>query len=268
MAITFTGTSTGNTYQVGNQYSMNGDVYTALRDGSFQNNRTGNTLEGSSNSPDVTWRASGNSISEMGGGASVTGHMNGSRQRVIYDSTGRVVGVTDGPGGTAPSVGRSRQQVGAAGTVAGRSGAVASAFSGRGYTQDVTDAALGYNHWQGSPGWSDSEIIETMYSDVGAAVYTPFKFGADLGHNLAIQTWGPGVVDMTPGDRVNDLGNRALDSFFGAWDSINAWGANQRSIDDAAADARNQVNDAWDTRSRLQAIEAQKAEGAIVGGWF
>lgn len=44
----FTGTSTGNRYNVGQSYSMAGDVYTARADGTFQNERTGRATVGSS----------------------------------------------------------------------------------------------------------------------------------------------------------------------------------------------------------------------------
>lgn len=71
----FTGTNTGNRYNVGQSYVMNGDRYVAMADGSFQNQRTGQALEGSSNSPNVTFHAAQTLASSGGGSGAGSAHV-------------------------------------------------------------------------------------------------------------------------------------------------------------------------------------------------
>lgn len=59
MAVYFTGTSTGNTYQVGSSYTMGGDKYRANSDGSFTKEGSVKTLPGSSQSSSSQWSSDG-----------------------------------------------------------------------------------------------------------------------------------------------------------------------------------------------------------------
>lgn len=111
MGYWFTGTSTGNVYNVGQSYSMGGDVYVAQMDGTFQNTRTGNSLVGSSQSETAVFGYTGS----LTGSGSGSGH-----------------GGTTGPGSSAVSSGG-----GSATTGPGASGAVSSS-GGNSPQVDVT----------------------------------------------------------------------------------------------------------------------------------
>lgn len=73
MGYWFTGTSTGNVYEVGRSYTMAGDTYTANWDGTFTNNRTGNSLVGSSQDDRVTFGYTGSLTGSGSGSAGTVG---------------------------------------------------------------------------------------------------------------------------------------------------------------------------------------------------
>lgn len=117
--VAFTGTNTGNVYRVGQSYTMNGDRYVANQDGSFQNMRTGQILDGSSMSMDATfYRAQ----STSGGTGPGPGTGNAS-------SRGNGVG-TAGPGNVGAATGRAGTGPGVPGATTSRSSNLPSPFGG------------------------------------------------------------------------------------------------------------------------------------------
>lgn len=97
--VAFTGTSTGNVYNVGQLYRSAGETYRAMSDGSFRNVETGRAIVGSSQADHVTFFRTASSLTSgsgggfgAGGGAGVVGANTSSEAR------------TGGPGNGASSV--------------------------------------------------------------------------------------------------------------------------------------------------------------------
>lgn len=202
MAVYFSGTSTGNRYEVGRQYEMGGKKYTANADGSFTADRRevirdstgayvgvaessggGRSLVGSAGNPNVKWYASG-----------------GDSLRREYHSPGSSI---SGAGAEGSPVRRSAQYAAVAGpdgsyripgptqqfrSQAGDSLRVA-AWSGvdnwSGKKNAPQDTMIGGGHIMASPSTSNAEDFEVRYSDLGSAMISPFIMGMDLGYTAA-----------------------------------------------------------------------------------
>lgn len=137
------------------------------------------------------------------------------------------------------------------------------------------DLAIGGGDFRANPVYSNAEDVETRWSDLGSAIYTPFVMGADIGHNAARMYFGENYDRLGPRERLGILGvdaqsavkagaegllNGALSSALSGMQAVEAWGAENKRREEAAEAARRAVDDAWELREQLQAEEARKAD--------
>lgn len=231
MAVYFTGTSTGNRYEVGRQYEMNGSTYTANPDGSFTADRQrvvrdstgayvgvaersggGQTLVGSAGNPDVSWYASGGDSLRRdyySPGSSVShAGAEGAHSRSAFGSY-----VASGPSGGATRIAGPTQtaRMYAGDTV--RAAAWSGLDNWSGKKNAPQDTMVGGGHLMASPSTTNAEDFEVRYSDLGAAMVSPFIMGMDLGYTAAKmmgpEFFGPvknGWSLETAGHRLNYIG--------------------------------------------------------------
>lgn len=135
------------------------------------------------------------------------------------------------------------------------------------------DMAIGGGDFRANPYYSNAEDVETRWSDVGSAIYTPFVMGADLGHNAARVYFGENYSSLSPQQRLEIIGVRtqgavkdaaesvhksALEAAFAGMDAIRKWGEQNAARERAGQAAADAVDAAWDYREQLQAEEARK----------
>lgn len=151
----FTGTSNaGRVYEVGQRYTMGGDVYRAERNGSFTNERTGKNLVGSSQDPRTVW-GGGSSLASGGAatsGRTITGGLPG-KPEAGYGagaaaSDGRVTPAAGSGSGSRYAV-SGRFAAAAAGALGGPGKITQPYFAGMPVPVDfsTSDAELGEQRW-------------------------------------------------------------------------------------------------------------------------
>lgn len=150
MVQRFTGTSTGNVYRAGQNYSMGGNVYRANSDGSFTNLRSGHTAVGSSQAiaAQQAWNDDG-----FFWGKGVGSH---------GDSW---FGSSDtGAGGAGP--GEARVTTGSpAASGGGASSHGTFTVTGNPAQAEVTQLIMGGQNMPVDPGMSDMQDVENRYGD-------------------------------------------------------------------------------------------------------
>lgn len=141
--VAYRGSDTGRVYNVGQAYSMAGDVYRLQGDGTFRNERTGRSTVGSSQNPSLG--ISGGSLGASGSGtsrgSSGTGGRAGSGPGVAAVAVpGRPVGAGPGAGGAVTNVvNQPLKRVGAGGPQE-----AAGAISSVGYYAFQSPIGIGY----------------------------------------------------------------------------------------------------------------------------
>lgn len=168
MAVTFTGTSTGKTYEVGKTYkNANGTTSTAQANGTFKNNSTGRVSVGSSQDPRVTWGSTG-------GGASSSGPSSkGGAASASKGGTGPgKPGVVSGSGyaGVGPGV--------------ANAGALSPARAGLPVTTQIWIGGQKAVH---DTGWSDGADGEDRWGEWGGGMYGLGVMAADGAKYLGSQ---------------------------------------------------------------------------------
>lgn len=218
MAKYFEGTSTGNRYEVGRDYKTgDGRVMTANSDGSFtqkghyvgttdagktitDDRGRGNTSRGSFGNPDVSWYASGRDRANP--------NQHGATGIIAYSQgkDGSYAAERDGEGHVVTQA-QNPARMRAAG---GYTGAAVRTAAWSGDQTEPQDLLLGGNHMKASPKWSNADLAEIRYSDIGGNLIGLMNLGADIGHNLA-WAMGPEYYKADAGGRVQMLAGKARD---------------------------------------------------------
>lgn len=299
MSVYFSGTSTGNFYEVGREYTNSrGGTSVANRDGSFTDTKTGQRSVGSSQDGSTSWYATSDEKMAQKGTAAQAEWLSSKGGDEWAESKGITNQVMRGEAVTAGSPkGESRAVPTIEGTVlsGGRPGptveralalqrgaGTGSIFRGPvlGNPKDVTNQVLFGYDFRGNPRITDAALAEDRYAEIGANLLGIGILGLDLGYNAARATFGPNVDSMGPKERAAELSRRAdgvardagpiaLGGLMTAWDAANNWGRNQQLIEEARQRAIAISNDSWDAREELQAQEWNRLQPkeASGGGW-
>jgi len=220
MAKYFEGTSTKERYQVGNTYSNARGDFRANEDGSFtklgnvvgttdagkvvRDNTGGQVSRGSAGNADVNWYASGRDRAnpQRHGETLITAASlkRDSRGNIEYDRDGNAVTMTAQPRPRSTGFG------GAAVQQAAFSGARLRAEGWSGDMTEPQDLWFAGDHMRANPKFSNADLAEIRYSDIGGNIFGVANIGADLGHNLAYRM-GPEYYNADFAGRMNILGD-------------------------------------------------------------
>lgn len=269
MARYFEGTSTGTKYEVGKQYQTgDGRVLTAQPDGSFRkdgnlvgytdqgrpvidNVGEGSVSRGSSTDASVEWYASGKDLAEANAGL-LRGSPASQASSAGAFTPGKSAG-TDSSGNAVMSVPRS--SLAAMWAQADRSGG----WSGK--DDPPQDNLIGGFHWMASPKWTNAELFEGRYGEVGETLIGLAVLGADVGYN-ARRLWDAGGKAMVEGAIVHATKPETVDGWVGSFmdwrDQLNADVAAQNQRNAAIQAMADADADAWDAREQYQREEALK----------
>lgn len=294
MALYFEGTSTGNRYEVGRTYEMNGREYTAQSDGSFvregsrtgfttdngrvvRENDGGHSLVGSSQDPSVRWYASGAdslTASRYSPGSSVSLVGGSSRS----GDTGVAAMAANGAYQVRNPVAEARFRAAAQGVLRGT-------WSGK--DDPPQDLLYAGQHLRAHSGYTNAELAEARYSDFMSSVIGIPIFGADLGntwaHMMGPEYFGTGrpgwdtfqrrkpILERHAASAAEAAGEAAIGALMSGWDALRAWGAAEQSKEQREAEIAKELYDAYGLRDMLEAQEAAKVETprrsqAILGG--
>lgn len=280
MATYFSGTSTGNRYQVGRLYEMNGSAYRANEDGSFtsqggiafttdqgrtvlDSSTAGRTTQGSYGRPDVKWYADGRDAAAAnahgGGGVSNAAAAAAAGSRVPAVAAGASAGelaavAPPRPVSSATSAAWARR-FGAASGLFG--GGLMQEFSG----EDVPgqDYLVAGHHLVASPRSSNAELVEMRLGDgefLSPAFFANWGIAIDdMHHNSMLRTYGTQrTYDPTHQREVqqaarDDMGRDFLGGLMQGWDALARAGDNWKAVDRAvqlSTQERNEANAARD----------------------
>lgn len=229
MARYFEGTSTKQRYEVGNTYSNSRGDFRANEDGSFtklgnvvgktdagkvvRDNTGGQVSRGSAGNPDVNWYASGRdrAYPTRHGETQITAAVlqRDSRGNIQYDRQGNAMTVTAAP--------RERTTSGFSGAAVQQAAYAGSKPRGAAWSGDMTepqDLLIGGNHMMADPRYSNADLAEIRYSDIGGNIIGLLNLGADIGHNLAWRM-GPEYYKADAPGRLailGEMGGNALAS--------------------------------------------------------
>lgn len=215
MAKYFEGTSTKEKYEVGETYSNSRGDFRANEDGSFtklgnvvgktdagktiRDNSGGQVSRGSAGNPDVKWYASGGD--RVGPNKQTSGITTSlgrdSDNGPAYDQAGQLVTQVNNPA-----------RMRAAG---GFTGAAVRTAAWSGDQTEPQDLLIGGNHMVANPNYSNADLAEIRYSDIGGNLIGLLNLGADIGHNLAWRM-GPEYYKADVGGRLNIIGKMGTDA--------------------------------------------------------
>lgn len=243
--VWFTGTSTGDRYNVGQSYESAGRVYTAQSDGSFSVNGSNRSVVGSSQDPTTVWGGwstpavgsgaaayDGTASPSYGGGAAAGQVYSGPAAFSPVQTTGpgNPAAQNDAPGGspvrtTGPG-GRSWLFLDPNPANVQRGDKQLTMFedevSGTQLDQwqlaPTTPLMIGGNQMRMDRGWSDASQWEERYAEPGEWLGGLLLMGADAWHNAGngLAAWNKHVQD-TYKPPVGD----------GAWPGIRDWAITQ-----------------------------------------
>lgn len=225
MATYFEGTGTKDRYQVGKTYSNSRGDFRANEDGSFtklgnkvgttdagkvvRDNTGGQVSRGSSYNSDVNWYASGRDRAnpQRHGETLITAASlkRDSRGNIEYDRDGNAVTLTTTPRERSSGFG------GAAVQQAAFSGAKGRTRAWSGDETEPQDLLIGGNHMMADPRYSNADLAEIRYSDIGGNIIGLLNLGADIGHNLAWRM-GPEYYSADASGRMAILGKMGIDA--------------------------------------------------------
>lgn len=259
MAISFTGTATGNQYTVGQQYTANGNTYTAQADGSFRrDDRPGGgyqsgseTLAGSSGNLDVTWSASGgDSLREHFAslGYPVQAAASSGSQRSENPGTSAAINAGAVPVQN-PQVNRNRQTLGSF---------VQQAAAGWSGADDPPQDNLFWGvHIRANPNTTNAQMMEDRYGDLVSAVAGVGTLAADavntIWHNRR-------NIENAAAVGANDAGNAFVNAMLGTMGAIDQWGRENARYEQNRDRIERELQEAYDLRDQLQAEEAARYE--------
>lgn len=284
MAISFTGTSTGNQYTVGQQYTANGNTYTAQADGSFRrDDRPGGgyqpgsqTLAGSSGNMDVTWSATGgDSLREHFAslGYPVQAAASSGSQRSENPGTSAAINAGAVPVQN-PQVNRNRQTLGSFVQQA------AAGWSGK--DDPPQDLLFGGVHIKASPSFTNAELSEARYSDFMSSIIGIPIFGADLGNTVAYNVYGRETTKEERRELAQqgvknfalDAGNAFVNAMLGTMGAIDQWGRDNAAYEQKVEEMRRE-REAFEARKdELQREEWERSvtnsrqNGQVIGNLF
>lgn len=266
MARFFEGTSTGNRYEVGRSYEMNGSSYTAQADGSFRkegnyafttdqgrdvyDNSGGRVLQGSAGNPDVNWYATGSDSLGTGWtspGTAVT--LTGAEGSKVTEAPQKSSGVSDG------MVPMANPTLAARYAAASSGFARTAAWSGK--DDPGQDNLLFGFHLQANPRTTNAELFEARYGDFGSSVIGIGVLADDL-------MWSAGRAFHNPANQkamagsAKDAGSTVITWGADLWDSARQAASNQVAWEKARdLDIAEQIG-ANDLRSMLEFEQARK----------
>jgi len=260
MAVWFEGTSTKNTYKAGDRYETSRGVVEAQKDGSFKNVSTGQVSRGSSQSASANFYASGSDIALFTGGGKSDSVARKAAQKAAQNG-GSERGSSSGasPGGTSVAGGGERVRVMSptlSAMWADRGNYIrSSAWSGK--DDPAQDNLLGGRHWQASPYWTNAELFEARYGEVGETLIGLAVLGADIGWNARRAIWGENHQNVNIGDEMQraivnqftpESTERHLDMFGGWVADIRGWAADNAAKERRLEELQAEFDSAWDAR--------------------
>jgi len=249
MAISFSGTSTGNQYTVGESYTMGGNTYTAQADGSFRrDDRPGGgyqsgsqSLQGSSGNMDVTWSATGgDSLREHFANLGYPVQSAASSGAERPENAGTSAAISSGAVPVQnPQVNRNRQTLGSFVQQA------AAAWSG---ADDPPQDNLFWGvHIRANPNTTNAQMMEDRYGDLVSAVAGVGTLAADAVNTL---WYNRRALEQSASVAANDAGNAFVNAMLGTMGAIDEWGR-----DNAAYERKRE-----EMRLEREAFEARKDE--------
>lgn len=287
MATYFSGTSTGNKYEVGRDYKTgDGRVMTANGDGSFTQKghyvgttdagRTivddrgrGNTSRGSYGNPDVDWYSDSRGSSSTGNRGLVAGGSISDAGR-----SGKAGTSAQGPGETV----RVQNPYSASQGGNLRTSRVAAAAHGvpllrtwSGLDDPAQDLKIAGHHIMASPRSSNMAMVEERKGDpefLSPAWFYSWAIEADdYVENIAIRAYGS--------EKTWDREHRASvqkafvdNAFAGALDAADEWVQKVRRDNAVAAAARAEIEDAYAARDAIMAQEVANMNARNANGGF
>jgi len=278
MALYFEGTSTGNRYEVGKTYEMNGREYTAQPDGSFvregtrtgfttdsgsivRENDGGHSLVGSSRDPSVRWFASGSDslVSgrySPGSGVSLAG---GSSRSGDPDAVFRAA---NGMVQVRAPLADARYRAAAVDYVR------TAAWSGK--DEPPQDNLFFGAHIRANPRSTNAELFEARYGDFGSSIIGLGVLADDMWYTGSAYLSDP-RTHKAAAQGARNAGEAAIGALMSGWDNLRAWGATEQAKEQREAEIAKELYDAYGLRDALQAAEAAKVETprrsqAILGG--
>lgn len=279
MALYFEGTSTKDRYEVGKHYTTSHGVVQAQADGSFRDVSSGAVSRGSYGNPNVGWYATG--ADQVATPAFYTDQGRAIYANHAYAPSNAVANTLGGGGRQGGGAGGGQSEDGfapgaalrvSAPITAGNRGAFIRDWAFSGKDDPIQDAVIAGRHWAGNPMYSNLSWIEERYGDseLITEIASLALLGSDIGFNAARAVWGDNVQNMSPAQRgdvlvkraaasAEDVGNSVFEIGFGVVEAARNWAAENKANEERQARAVQTVNDAWDYREHLQAIEGQKA---------
>lgn len=269
MAVYFEGTSTKNTYKAGEKFATSRGVVEAQKDGSFRNVETGQISRGSSQSPTANFYATGSDIALFTGG--------GRGDSQIKAAQKAAMGLTAaGSGGAA----RDQAPKLIEGTPAVRivnptlaamwasRGAYSRTNAWSGKDDPAQDNLMGGRHWQASPYWTNAELFEARYGEVGETLIGLAVLGADIGWNARRLVWGENHQSVNVWNSLAETVERGikhqadpktfgdnLDAFGGWVSDIRGWAEQNKARERQMQAWEDEFNAAWDARESYQKAE-------------
>lgn len=280
MAKYFTGTSTGNRYEVGKDYKTgDGRVMTANEDGSFtkkgnyvgttdagkvvtDNSGRGSVSRGSYGNPNVEWYASG---------ADAVSYTSGDRRTSATAQSlgGGTINTDSGLAVRVPSPTQERQNRGAfiADLPGWNAGRDITQWSGK--DDPAQDNLIGGWHLRASPRWSNAELFEARYGEVGETLIGLAVLGADIGYNARI-AWdknGPETVRSLSRNVNNALQPDSVgDAINGAHQWLTTWADENKARENERAANVADVMDVFDYKQELQKAEWDRIHTVVNPG--
>lgn len=283
MAVYFTGTSTGNKYEVGKSYQTgDGRVLTAQADGSFM--KEGNLIGYTDAGKPMIERTGYNAYSVGSSQDRSTDWFADGKDAAAYTSQYRGSATSDAASGGSPTLAPATQGPAGSVRIPGPGTSSVATFANRG----AFNAANGKDHpyidmrrdnyaWSGKddpsqdiklggyharlpPTWSNGEVIEMAFGDneVISTLYGMALIGATIGYNGRI------IANEHGWDNGKGAA-RAVANALSPGSVGDAWDASMRARDNyVARDNADKAYvagelDAWDARMELTQTEALKA---------
>lgn len=272
MAVYFSGTSTGRTYEVGREYvNSRNQVVTANADGSFGNRETGQVMRGSSYNGDVAWFADGADQNTWG-----AYHGQPVGQVAFTTDDGRAImerPASAAPGPAGASAGGATSNAATPAPAAVRiSGPLATMANRGAFLRDMAwsgkddpgqDLLIGGFHYMANPRTTNMELLEARLGDseLLSTVVGLMTLGSDLGYTARVYADragfndGKGLTDAMQRGLAPDAVGSALN---GGHRWITDWANENKAREERAQAAEEDFNEAWDLREQLQREEALK----------
>lgn len=285
MAVWFEGTSTKNTYKAGDRFETSRGVVEANKDGSFTNVKTGQKSVGSSQSPSAKFYASGSDIAMFTGGGTSEKETQKALQKGSQAGTQVQASAAGGTSGSVPVArtagggpeGSTQVMSPTLATMWANRGSYVRSSAWSGKDDPAQDNLLGGRHWQASAFWTNAELFEARYGEVGETLIGLAVLGADIGWNARRMVFGENHANKNVGELTQkaianqftpENTEKHLDMFGGWVNDIRGWAADNKAREMREAALQAEFDEAWDARLSYGKAEWDKIHTPMNGPMY